>query len=1760
MKNFSSSSNHRHPPPPGGHEPYLQRQHQQSSYQNKFRCVPNFQAVNNQYYRRRFLPPASTTEGSVNSNALHRPNFIIQLLHDFSSSPSKPNNLQTLISQLDPSPQNSHIYTTGKIAASLIFQEWSKTLSSVLHLWRSHLDGSIHYTPKLISNVIVPSDLVELNQNLKTLFSSHITGLMEGELVRKWQKKINEKSDEIADLSGQMGKRKYSLGRFYELHDKKKTLKAERSTISKRLKEFKGGMRSLLRCLETGEIGNEEGDEGVEVYRVEGELDWKLIHQLILRECRRLEDGLPIYAHRQEILTRIHGQQVTVLIGETGSGKSTQLVQFLSDSGIAANESIVCTQPRKIAAISLAKRVREESIGCYSDNSVICYPTFSSSQQFHSKVIYMTDHCLLQHYMKDKNLSGISCIIVDEAHERSLNTDLLLALVKDLLGRRFDLRLVIMSATANANQLSDYFFGCGIFHLEGRNFPVDIKYVPCATEGTSGSGMVATYVSYVLRMAAEVHKTEKEGNILAFLTSQMEVEWACDHFEAPNAIVLPLHGKLSFEEQCHVFQNYPGKRKIIFATNIAETSLTIPGVKYVIDSGMVKESKFEPGTGMNVLKVCWISQSSANQRAGRAGRTEPGRCYRLYTESDFELMTSNQEPEICRVHLGIAVLRILALGIKKIQTFDFVDAPSPKAIDSATRNLIQLGAIVEKNGVFELTDEGRYLVKLGIEPRLGKLIISCFHCGLCREGLVLAAVMANASSIFCRVGNDDDKVKADCLKVQFCHQNGDLFTLLSVYKEWEALPSDRKNKWCWENSINAKSMRRCQDTVTELEICLKKELAVIIPSYLIWDPHKSTEHDKTLKAIILSSLAENVAMYSGHDQLGYEVALTRQYVQLHPSCSLLIFGQKPSWVVFGELLSITKQYLVCVTAFDYESLATLDPPPLFDASQMESRKLQVKALTGFGSTLLKKFCGKSNHNLRSLSSRIKTVCKDERIGVEVNVDQNEILLFASSVDMQKVLDFVTDVLECEKKWLHNECMEKPLFHGRSASPCMALFGAGAEIKHLEVDKRYLAVDVFHSNLNAIDGKELLIFFEKHSNGGICSVHKSQANGQEIDDKEKWGKIMFLTPDAARKAAELDGVDFSGSALKVLPSQTSFGGDHKMFSFPPVKAKLSWPRRLSKGIGIVRCDRLDVQDILYDFSSRLVIAGKYVNCGVSRKCDDSVVIYGIDKELSEAEIWDTLHSTTEREIHDFFIVRGDAVKNPTCGACEEALWREISPFMPKGNPYTNCCWVQVFEPEPKETFMKALITFDGRLHLEAAKALEQLEGKVLPGCLSWQKIRCQQLFHSSISCSSSVYAVIKKQLDSLLASFRHVKGADCFLETNENGSCQVRISANATKTVAELRRPVEELMNGRTVKHASLTPSILQHLFSRDGINLMRSLQRETRTYILFDRHSLNIRIFGLPDDAAVAQQKLMQSLLSYHESKQLEVRLRGRGLPPDMMKEVVKKFGPDLHGLKEKLPGAEFTLNTRHHIISICGNKEMKQKVEEIVLQIAEAGRDLAVRSDSEVSCPICLCEVEDGYRLEGCSHFFCRSCLVEQCESAIKNLDSFPLCCAQQGCKAPILLTDLKSLLSTEKLEELFRASLGAFVVSSGGAYRFCPSPDCPSVYRVAGPETVGEPFVCGACYAETCTRCHLEYHPYLSCEKYREFKEDPDMSLKEWCKGKEQVKTCPVCGYTIEKIDGCNHVECKCGRHVCWVCLEFFSSSDDCYGHLRAVHMAII
>lgn len=1043
-----------------------------------------------------------------------------------------------------------------------------------------------------------------------------------------------------------------------------------------------------------------------------------------------------------------------VLIGETGSGKSTQLVQYLADSGFANDGSIVCTQPRKIAAVSLAQRVGEEAAGCYTDNHVVAYPSYSSSQQFKSQIIFMTDHCLLQHCMNGTALNGISYILVDEAHERSLNTDLLLALIKNKLLERMDLRLIIMSATADASKLAEYFYGCGAFHVSGRTFPVDIKYLPSVNDKETND--FGSYVSDAIRAVANIHKSEGEGDILAFLTSQMEVEHACESFANPMAVVLPMHGKLSPEEQARVFKSYPGKRKIIFSTNVAETSLTIRGVKFVVDSGMMKECRYQPKNGMNVLRVTWITQSSANQRAGRAGRTSPGKCFRLYSEEEFHAMELHQEPEIKRVHLGTAVLRILALGVKDVHEFEFVDAPSPEAIDKAVRNLVHLGAIIPQDDGYLLTSTGQSLVKLGIEPRLGKMILDCFACGLRKEGLVLAAVMANASSIFCRVGSEEEKLKADCLKIPFCHPDGDLFTLLSVYKKWEE-ERDNRNRWCWENSINAKSMRRCQETVRELEYCLKQEVSTIVPSYWTWDPDRRSLHDKSLKRIILSCLVENLAVFSGYDKLGYQVALTGQNVKLHPSCSLLMYNNNPGWVAFGEILSSVNHYLVCVSVVDYEDLCTIETP--FDRQKIESSKLHMRSITGVANSVLKRFCGRSCQNLHRLIAQVRKDCTDDRISIEVDFDGDQIQIFAMEKDLWEIYARVSDALDREERWLQDECWERSLYPARGGPggpPQVALLGSGGEIKHLELDKRSLTVDIFHPNAQTLVEKDLLCMIDQCAYGGIANVHKFVGSGQvACMDPTKWGRVTFLTPDKAEYAVKtLNGLEFEGTLLKAVPVLIS--PDHRSFPFPAVRAKVSWLRRPSKGVALVACSKGEAPIILRDMFL-LAIGNRYVNCEISTKFENCIFVTGIPRDASEKEIREAIHSTTSRQILDIRILRAPAGAQPSEADCAEALVREIREYMPDKNSPEKNFRVEVFTPEPNDFHMKAVITFNGSLHLEAAKALDHLEGHILPGCLPWQTIQCQHVFTTSLTCSARVYNVVKEEIQSELRSFQNKKG-------------------------------------------------------------------------------------------------------------------------------------------------------------------------------------------------------------------------------------------------------------------------------------------------------------------------------------------------------------------------------------------------------------------
>ncbi|KAL0333767.1 UNVERIFIED_CONTAM: putative pre-splicing factor ATP-dependent RNA helicase DEAH5 [Sesamum angustifolium] len=397
--------------------------------------------------------------------------------------------------------------------------------------------------------------------------------------------------------------------------------------------------------------------------------------KLSIQEQRQ---SLPIYKLKNELVQAVHDNQVLVVIGETGSGKTTQVTQYLAEAGYTTKGKIGCTQPRRVAATSVAKRVAEE-FGCRLGEEVGYAIRFEDCTGPETVIKYMTDGMLLREILVDENLSQYSVIMLDEAHERTINTDVLFGLLKQLVKRRPDLRLIVTSATLDAEKFSGYFFNCNIFTIPGRTFPVEILYTKQPE---------SDYLDAALITVLQIHLTEPEGDILLFLTGQEEIDYACQCLyermkglgkSVPELIILPVYSALPSEMQSRIFEPAPpGKRKVVVATNIAEASLTIDGIFYVIDPGFAKQNVYNPKQGLDSLVITPISQASAKQRAGRAGRTGPGKCYRLYTESAFHNeMSPTTIPEIQRINLGMITLTMKAMGINDLLSFDFMDPHHP---------------------------------------------------------------------------------------------------------------------------------------------------------------------------------------------------------------------------------------------------------------------------------------------------------------------------------------------------------------------------------------------------------------------------------------------------------------------------------------------------------------------------------------------------------------------------------------------------------------------------------------------------------------------------------------------------------------------------------------------------------------------------------------------------------------------------------------------------------------------------------------------------------------------------------------------------------------------------------------------------------------------------------------------------------------------------------------------------------------------------
>jgi ATP-dependent helicase HrpA len=587
----------------------------------------------------------------------------------------------------------------------------------------------------------------------------------------------------------------------------------------------------------------------------------------------------------REIAAAIHEHQVIIVAGETGSGKTTQLPKICLAMGRGLESHIGCTQPRRIAATSVAARVASE-LKVELGREVGYKIRFSDKTSPNTYVKFMTDGILLAELQGDPLLRAYDTLILDEAHERNLNVDFLLGYVKKLLPRRPDLRVIVSSATLETARFSTFFGGAPVIEVSGRTYPVEVVYAP----PDNSEGDLCVDVANVIE---ELTQLDPREDILVFLPGEREIHETMNELTAhglPHTVVLPLYGRLSPAEQARVFAPLP-QRRIVLSTNVAETSLTIPGVVYVVDAGLARVNRYSARTGVNQLLIEPISRASADQRKGRAGRTRSGACYRLYEEQDYLLRPAYTDPEILRVGLAGVILQMKSMGLGEIEAFPFLDPPPKRAIDEGYRVLEELGAL---DGEGHLTEIGKRLARLPLDPRLGRMVLGGEQEGALREVLIIASALGVSDP---RERPRDQQKRADEAQRRFRDESSDFAGLLRLhhfYQEAQGrLTRNQLHKACRDHFLNYQRMREWGD--------IHQQLSRIVRD-MGFRPNTDPAGDEAVHRALLPGFLSKVGMWK-QEQKGYLGARQTRF-QLHPSSGLS--KKPPAWIVAAELVETSQ--------------------------------------------------------------------------------------------------------------------------------------------------------------------------------------------------------------------------------------------------------------------------------------------------------------------------------------------------------------------------------------------------------------------------------------------------------------------------------------------------------------------------------------------------------------------------------------------------------------------------------------------------------------------------------------------------------------------------------------------------------------------------------------------------------------------------------------------------------------------------------------
>ncbi|XP_066973594.1 ATP-dependent RNA helicase DHX33 [Macrobrachium rosenbergii] len=632
-----------------------------------------------------------------------------------------------------------------------------------------------------------------------------------------------------------------------------------------------------------------------------------------MKKILKQRHSLPIFPARSKLLEELKKSESVIVIGETGSGKTTQIPQYIHEERWDRKGAICITQPRRVAAISIAKRVAEEmdtQLGGLVGYSVRFEEAVSPS----TKLKYVTDGMLLREAISDPLMSKYSWVILDEAHERTVSTDVLFGIVKDAQRSRKvqgkePLKIIIMSATMDVDHFSTYFNKAPVLYLEGRQYPIEMFYARQKQED---------YVMTCMSTIFQIHKeAPAQHDILVFLTGQEEIDSVVfslkqiakdpSLLEYPKLRVYPLYAALPSHQQLDVFrETAQGERKVIISTNIAETSITIPGIKYVVDSGRAKIRSYNASSGFDALKVKKISQAQAWQRTGRAGREAEGFCYRGYTQEEFKAMPINPVPEILRTNLASVILQLLAIGVKNVMNFDFIDKPSVDSVKQAIEQLALIGGVVTSPGL-ELTPAGRRMAQFPLEPRYAKTILSGPEYGCTDEILTIIAVLSSETIFVNPSGKKDLAAK---VRQKFSSVEGDHITMLKIFRAFKS--SKESKMWCHENFLNFRNISYAVEVRKQLvQVCQRCNIPII----------SCQQNLEPVRRCLVAGLFTSVAELQLDGK--YLTLSTRQECAIHPAS--VLFGGKPAYVLFTELVHTGKAYMHINSAVDADWLYEVAP-------------------------------------------------------------------------------------------------------------------------------------------------------------------------------------------------------------------------------------------------------------------------------------------------------------------------------------------------------------------------------------------------------------------------------------------------------------------------------------------------------------------------------------------------------------------------------------------------------------------------------------------------------------------------------------------------------------------------------------------------------------------------------------------------------------------------------------------------------------------